>query len=121
MTEVSVKAKYFTFNQNNSGGSFSYDENAGIGHHVIVEAINASHAMARAVDIGLYFNGCETGMDCSCCGDRWYEVWNDEQGTDVPMVYNETPDDHIANPQNVKWGMDKQVFVHYISGQITAY
>lgn len=121
MTEISVKARYFTFNQNNSGGSFTYNESAGIGHFVIVEAIDAAHANARARQIGIYFNGCESDMDCSCCGDRWYEVWNDEQGTDVPMVYASTPYDHVANPANMRWGMDKQVFVHYISGQITAY
>lgn len=121
MTEISIQAKYFTYNQNNSGGSFSYNEKAGIGHFVIVEAIDADHANARAQQIGIYFDGCEIGMDCSCCGDRWSAAWSDEKGTDVPMVYGKTPDDHVANPRNSKWGMDKQVFVHYISGQITMY
>jgi hypothetical protein len=116
-----AQVKYFTFGQNNSGGSFIYNERAGIGHYVIVEAIDADHANQRARAIGLYFDGCSTGMDCDCCGDRWSEQWGSDAGTDVPMVYHRTLDDHIADPTNAKWGMDKQVFVHYISGQITAY
>ena len=31
-----------------------------------------------AEDIGLYFDGVEQGMDCSCCGDRWYRAWEDD-------------------------------------------
>lgn len=121
MTEISVKAKYFTFNQNNSGGSFVYDERAGIGHFVIVEALDMMHANDRARKIGLYFDGAsEYGPDCDCCGDRWYEQWSSESGTDVPMVYNWTPDEY-KEKFGAEWGMEKQVFVHYISGQITMY
>lgn len=66
-----MKTKYFEFNQNNSGGSFEVDEKAGIGHSVIIEANNAIHANAIAENIGIYFNGCDSGSDCPCCGDRW--------------------------------------------------
>lgn len=120
MTEISVKVQYFTYGQNNSGGGFTYNPAHGIGQFVIIEAINANHANQRAREIGLYFDGSESGMDCSCCGDRWYAVW-DEKGTVTPMVYNETPDEWAANPDNFKWNMGKSIFVHYISGQITAY
>lgn len=122
MTEINVKAKYYCFGQNNSGGSFTYRPNAGIGHFVIVEALDYRHANARAEQIGLYFNGCDSGMDCSCCGDRWSAQWSEDSGNDTPMVYGAwSPDDYVADPTNPKWNMEKQVFVHYISGQITAY
>lgn len=66
--------KFFDFSQNNSGGSFVFDEQRGITHFVIVEAMDADHANSVAENIGLYFNGCESGNDCDCCGDRWSEA-----------------------------------------------
>lgn len=70
--------KWFEFKQNNSGGSFDHDPRKGIGFAVYVEADDAEHANYRARRIGLYFNGCESGIDCSCCGDRWSEAWRNE-------------------------------------------
>lgn len=80
---------FFEYAQSNSGGSYMYNHKAGISEHVIVEADNAKDADRRAEDIGLYFNGCETGDDCECCGDRWYAQYTDENGTAVPMVHGE--------------------------------
>ncbi len=82
-----IKAKFWTFGQNNSGGSFDYDEERGITHYVIVEAVDEAHAISRAENIGLYWNGCEIGMDCDCCGDRWHTPYDD--GEDVPKVYDQ--------------------------------
>ena len=66
--------KWFGFKQNNSGGSFDHDPESGIGYAIYVEADDAEHANYRAKRIGLYFNGCASGRDCSCCGDRWSEA-----------------------------------------------
>ena len=73
---------FYTFNQNNSGGS--YDINAGINECVIIEADTAGEANDRAVSVGIYFNGCEDGRDCNCCGDRWYAQDSGDNGTEVP-------------------------------------
>lgn len=73
--------KFFHFNQNNSGGSFT-----GPANHVVVEAENAYDANYRA-ESEVYFDGCDDGLDCPCCGDRWSRQWSDETGDDVPMVY----------------------------------
>lgn len=81
-----MKTKWWSYSQNNSGGSFHHDADAGIGTHVFIEAVDVVHANARAENIGLYFNGCDTGQDCSCCGDRWYRAYRDE-GTDAPESY----------------------------------
>lgn len=80
--------KWFEFRQNNSGGSFDHDPVRGIGLSVYVEADDAKHANYRAERIGLYFNGCDSGSDCECCGDRWSECWPDEEGSDTIEAYN---------------------------------
>ena len=63
---------YYEFRQNNSGGDFEVDDKITI--HVWVEANNADEANAKAEEIGIYFEGVDSEMDCSCCGDRWYRV-----------------------------------------------
>ena len=78
---------FFDYAQNNSGGSYTYNHNAGISEHVIIEAANVDEANRRAEDIGLYFDGCESGYDCECCGDRWYQQYSDRNATDTPMVH----------------------------------
>jgi hypothetical protein len=83
--------QFFLFRQNNSGGSF--DVNDAVAHSVIIEAYSVKDANARAEDVGIYFNGCDTGADCFCCGDRWYEA-QDHDGTDTPLIYGEPPETH---------------------------
>ena len=63
---------FFEYRQNNSGGSFDTD----MGHAIYVEADTLNEANARAEFVGVYFNGCDSGQDCPCCGDRWSEPWN---------------------------------------------
>ena len=62
--------KFYEFDQNNSGGSHSVDSN--LCHRLIIEAMNENEACDIAEGMGVYFNGCDDGMDCPCCGDRWY-------------------------------------------------
>ena len=66
---------FFTFRQNNSGGSFVVDLERGLGYMVCIEAENAEKACERAREIGIYFDG---RGDCSCCGPRWSEVDDDD-------------------------------------------
>ena len=80
--------KFFHYSQNNSGGSFDIDDS--VAHHVIIQAVSAQHADQIAIDIGIYFDGCENGQDCSCCGDRWYSAQGDE-GTEAPLLYGADP------------------------------
>ena len=63
--------KFYLFNQNNSGGFFKSDKN--ITNNVAIEAESLAKAEAFAFSIGIYYNGCEDGIDCECCGDRWYK------------------------------------------------
>lgn len=68
--------KLYNFNQNNSGGSFDID--ADVTYDVLVEASNYNEANSIAEELGIYFFGCSSGMDCSCCGDRWSPAYDDE-------------------------------------------
>jgi len=65
-----MKTKFFEFSQNNSGGSFVVDDK--VCHRLFIEAEDESKATRIAEDLGCYWNGVSNGMDCDCCGDRWY-------------------------------------------------
>lgn len=75
---------FYTFVQNNTYGKF-------IGPHVvIVEAASANEANAKAESTTnvVYFDGCQEGEDCYCCGDRWSRV-DDYEGTTLPELWGE--------------------------------
>jgi hypothetical protein len=108
---------FYTFNQNNSGGSFDYTPRSGISHYVIVEADSTSDAVDRAENIGLYFNGVSNNMDCGCCGDRWYEPWDEN---DEPMVYDQSVSDGHAG-RGIKWIKGFEGFVHYKDGRVEGF
>jgi len=92
MPTEKIDTMWYHFSQNNSGGSFDDDDD--VCENVIIQATDARHANQRAEDIGIYFNGCSNGMDCSCCGDRWSEQWDDDDGEEFPHVYG-TPVEEV--------------------------
>lgn len=106
---------FYTFRQNNSGGSFVFDPVSGISTTVIVEADDLEEAVYRAQRIGLYFNGVDDGSDCGCCGDRWYEPFYDD-GSVEPEVYGRVVHkDEPFNEQglNIRWVDGPQGYIHY--------
>lgn len=117
---------FFEYNQNNSGGSFDYVEEAGITHNVIIEADDAREADWRAEQIGLYFGG---EGDCECCGDRWYPQvgWGSApDGDEVPSHYGEPLTDEYdpaEGPTNFRWIAEGRadIFVHFKDGKIKGY
>lgn len=103
---------FFTYDQNNTGGSFDYDEAGGITHFVIVEAASPEHADQRAEAIGLYWNGCADGRDCPCCGDRWDTAYG--KGDAEPRVYGKPAADCVS-----RWmAPGRGAAVHYLDGRI---
>lgn len=84
---------FFTYKQNNSGGSFS-----GPCKYFIAEADNAEQANSIAEDNGLYFDGCIDGLDCSCCGDRWYRAYD---GQDSPTIYGQSLESFLKNVKRI--------------------
>lgn len=109
MARKAPQMKFYTFDQNNSGGGFDFFPNEGISHHVIIEASSADDANDKAESIGLYFDGCEAGRDCECCGDRWYRARKDD-GKDVPMVYSEKVVESSGDVADA--------YIHYADGRI---
>ncbi|QWQ42124.1 hypothetical protein KME66_14725 [Streptomyces sp. YPW6] len=108
---------FFHFRQNNSGGSFHNNPDAGISVNVIVEADDADHANRRAEKLGLYFGG---AGDCRCCGDRWSEQWDDRDGDLVPSVYGDPIQDYDFEPD--KWIYDgPEAYVHFADGLVQGY
>ena len=64
--------KWYEYTQNNSGGSFDSDDK--VCHRVFIQAESDFESLVKAEDIGIYLDGCDDGLDCPCCGDRWYEA-----------------------------------------------
>ena len=81
---------FFTFTQNNSFGTF--DVNYNVDHFVIIEAESADEANDIGEHIDIYFDGVEKGIDCECCGDRWYRSYG--EGTEKPEIYGKSPSEH---------------------------
>ena len=98
---------FFTFRQNNSGGSYAVDSERGIGYLVCIEAENAAKACERALEIGLYFGG---RGDCPCCGDRWSEV-DDDDALPYPGYQGST-----LWMNKSFW--DEPAFIHFAGGEI---
>ncbi len=65
-----MKTKFYEFSQNNSGGGFDTDDK--LCHRLFIEADSNKEAISKAENLGCYWNGVDEGMDCECCGDRWY-------------------------------------------------
>lgn len=108
--------KYYTFRQNNSGGRFTVDDT--LGHYVIIEAEDADHANLLAGRKGIYFDGCDTGYDCPCCGDRWYPV-GESDANDTPKVYNSSLDEWMKDKEMLWW--DQTCYVYHADGTKDVY
>lgn len=65
--------KFYDFDQNNSGGSFITNDK--LCWKLFIEAETYDEAVNKAEELGCYWDGVEEGIDCSCCGDRWYKPY----------------------------------------------
>lgn len=83
-TSVTLPLKWYDFSQNNSGGRFHYTNK--VGTHVYIQATSQAEATAKALEAGVYFDGCAEGRDCKCCGDRWYEPYS-SPSEEMPQCY----------------------------------
>ena len=112
-----MKTQFFTFDQNNSFGTFKYDKEKGITRTVIIEAVDVDDSVNRAENIGLYFEGISDGIDCPCCGDRWRKPWSDD-GTEVPEYYGEDVRRELSNTYRFLKDDQQEIAVHYLDGRI---
>jgi hypothetical protein len=107
---------FYDFRQNNSGGTFYVDSS--VAQYVLIEANDADEANARAQEIGIYFNGVDDGVDCECCGDRWYETSSD--GTEAPTLYGEPVESHEEKFSFTPSG-EPLIHVYYLNGEQKTY
>ena len=119
---------FFNYHQNNSGGGWNIDEAAGISVNVIIEADDATQADIIAQRIGIYFDGCDTGRDCSCCGDRWYSAYGN--GDPVPSLagHEVKPGDPYPAADDPRAGFTKWTeegvpdgFIHFKDGRVEGF
>lgn len=86
---------FFEFNQNNSFGRFDVDDK--VCNKLIIEAKNEEEAIMIAEDLGCYWNGVDEGIDCPCCGDRWYkdciEITDKTLGHYTARIYDDMSSD----------------------------
>lgn len=106
---------WYTFHQNNTGGEFVSCDQSGIGSDVIIEANSPEHANSRAEEIGIYFDGCDSGIDCPCCGDRWSPAWDNDGKTD-PMLFEKKAMPESDNLKEYSW-FGESAYVHPLSGK----
>ena len=106
-----IKLKFYTFRQTNTGGKFEVNKN--ISQFVLIEALSYKEANERAEGIGIYFNGCESGLDCDCCGDRWDELDEYNKGTESPEIYGKKPSEYVSYSP-----FDYEYRIHFANGNI---
>lgn len=99
---------WYAYRQNNSGGRFEHDEVRGVSILVVIEAESASAANSKAEKLGIYFDGCEDGIDCECCGDRWYQA--SERDAEREPTYYGNPLERADGAPPVDWGLP--IYVH---------
>ena len=112
---ITLQTRYWHFSQNNSGGYFTIDDNAGLGPSVWIEATSMRDAINRARDIGIYFDGVASGTDCPCCGDRWYEPWREDEGKEAPEITQPTGQGAFKEG-DFMW--HNAVYIHEVDGTI---
>jgi hypothetical protein len=97
---MSNSAKWYRFEQNNSGGSYLGRDEEGLGQRVFVQANSPEHAVQRFEALNEYVCrlGFQDDRDCECCGGRWWGPEDVEQ-LNVP-----------------KWLGDNGCFAHPLGG-----
>ena len=108
------ETRFYHFRQNNSGGYF--DENNNVCINVFIEAHSDSEANLLADNFGIYFDGCEQGIDCSCCGDRWYPV--DKSDGEKELVIFDNNSEKKVDIKKVFASMySDKCIIHYLDGR----
>lgn len=123
-SSVVAKGKFYHYRQNNSGGAFEFDHDKGISVNVIIQASSAEEADEKAGEIGLYFDGVESGRDCGCCGDRWGGCCG--PGEQLPSIYSAPVEEYYLasdGSRPYRWTPkgEADCYVHYSDGSVVGY
>lgn len=98
--------KFYTMNQNNSGGYFIINDD--VREIVVIEAESPRMAEIFANDITQeYSNYCE------CCGKRWYTDFEEYDGKEIPCLYGQ----QITLDLLKKQTFNKSAIIYYLDGR----
>ena len=113
--------KFYHYSQNNSGGIFIFNNE--VSTNVIIEAHSALEANSIAEEHGIYFDGCDRGIDCDCCGDRWSRIDGRTKGTTEPNIYGQSIEESLKSESRFRWNNKDgvEVIVHYLNGEVKKY
>jgi len=75
---------FWVYEQTPNRAQYIVDKEKGLSFLVFIEASTAASADAKAVMLGIYFDGIENGIDCACCGPRWFPA---EQSVSTPEIF----------------------------------
>ena len=108
---------WFEYDQSNPGGSYLSD----MPRTVLVEGKDADDADSRAEEVGVYFEGIDSGRDCSCCNDRWSRAYDDNEGRESAYLEywsrggdeNKSKKAHIDNEEEMKAYFAKSFLMIY--------
>ncbi len=95
--------KFYTQDQNNSGGHFY--ENDDVSHYVIVEAESENHALEIFNDIVEPYSSY-----CECCGTRWSLYYFKGDIGDTPVIDGEQIESYEPNFYR------KEAIIYYLDG-----
>jgi hypothetical protein len=91
--------KFYTFDQNNSGGYFIKCAKTGISEFVIIEARDADHAQDIFDGIGSSIDGFDNY--CECCGPRWEQVREADGEVELRIYDKEVTRDRDLPSQDI--------------------
>ena len=105
------KTKFYTCQQNNSGGFNCQDNN--VDKWVCVEAHNVEEAQSKFEEIFSEYRDY-----CPCCGERWFDSMLDEDDAyDYPQIYGE----HYKKFNDKWWIKGNKIITYYLNGQKEIY
>lgn len=106
---------FYKFRQNNTYGQRQTVEGV-LGYAVYVQAYTAASANEIAQGLGIYFDGCASGLDCECCGDRWSRA-DEGEGEEAPLMYGEP----LEEAAKKRFWSNLPVYVHYRDGRVVEF
>lgn len=75
---------YYLFRQGRNRGHYDITEN--VAPMVVVQEHDPIKANFTALTKGIYFDGIDKGIDCSCCEDRWVPLKTKDKGYPMPSI-----------------------------------
>lgn len=94
--------KWFHFDQNNSGGSFTLNDD--VGEDVFIQAKDKQEATDRFDTLDN-----DAGCWCECCGERWSGCGDQE---DIPRLYGKSIFDEYR-----PFSKNSYAVLHYADGR----